>query len=176
MRYVLLTLTFSLFSGFSSPKQDATYDESVTWIKGKLEQFSYVKFNDYGRSRWELTTRYKYKLISSDECTFILDVDYSKTTQQNHSNNDVRTNTVVKFNLKDIKTVAYDVTTQGFIIKTYNDEKKIFINPDKSNTTVTNTYTIYVSDLGDLKGQPERFTKAFMHAVKLCGGGKEEKF
>lgn len=176
MKKKLSIVVFSLLLVSGLRAQEASYEESVAWLKGKLEKFTYSRYSDVGvRDRWKLTTRYSYKLLSSDNCTLILEESYSQVTAQGNANNDIHRKTVVKFNLADIKSIVYDGTGQFYLIKTYNSDKKIYLDPDK-NTRVTNEYKIYVSDLGEIKGQSERFTNAFMHATKTCGGGKEEKF
>ena len=152
------------------------YEETMDWIKGKMENFKLRDRSSLGVSnRWNYTDTYTYKVISWSDCEVTIEETDNYVTDQNTSRNDRVIKKIIKFNVGDLKSITYSTEGNGgFTIKTYNDAKKIQINPN-GNTTVVNTFTFRADELGELDGQPERFIKAWKHAMSLCGA-KEEKF
>ena len=73
------------------------------------------------------------------------------------------------FKLSELKSIEYNDNYDQFEIKTYNDKKVIV----KDGDHIQNELKIKVTDLGDIKGEPERFLKAWRHAMELCGAKKE---
>lgn len=175
-----LLIIFLLSTNTKVYSQDASYEETVEWMKGKLEKFTRSKYTNYGgvNNRWRFTDKYTYKVGSTDKCTFRIIESKRHTTNQTTARNDYTTTTVIEFSFSDIKSITYstdDYNDKGFLIKTYNDANKIVINPDGSNAKIVSKYWIQAKELGELNGQPERFIKAFKNAMSLCGA-RTEKF
>ena len=148
-----------------SYSQDASLSESLDWVKGKLEAFKYSRYGTVGINYWD---KYTYTM-SFTECELKITQKYSYVEDAPWSRNDYTRETVYVFSLSELKSIDYDANADAFIIKTYND-KKVIVADD---TRIENEFRIRVTDLGDLKGQPERFLKAFRHAMNLCGAKKE---
>ncbi len=172
----LMFLALLLISsvGFVKAQDDATIEETIDWMKGKLEGFSYSRYYDYGiLPKDKGTRRYKYKVINSGNCSMTIEEVYNNVTNANHTRNDYSTTTHYKVNFSEIKSIEYNDNNNRFLIKTYNDEPLIVVtNASGGNYRKTKELSIYAQNLGDLV---TRFPKAFRHAMELCGA-KEEKF
>lgn len=161
--------------------QDATFDETIEWMKGKLENFKRRDFSNLGgvSNRWRYNDYYTYKVLSWDNCSMKIEQTMKHVTTQTGTRNDYTRTNIFEFNFGDLKSIAFDITSsssnKGFLIKTLNDAKKIVKNPDGSSATILSEFWIQAEDLGDLEGEPERFTKAFKYAMGMCDA-KEEKF
>jgi hypothetical protein len=174
-KFIVLLLIF--IAGNSLKAQEATLQETLDWIKGKLESFKRSEKKDLGSGKWEFTNYYTYKVISTDGCSLLIEEARRKVTAQSTSRNDYTATTQYKINIGDIKSCTWidEPTKKGFVLKTYNDNKKIQINPKSSYPTLTNEFFIQADNLGEIHGQPDRFTKAFQHVMSLCEA-KQEKF
>lgn len=159
---VLVLLTFMTNVSYS---QDTPLKETLEWIKGKMEGFKYSWYGTTGINYWN---RYTYKMSFTD-CELKITQNYSYTEDAPWSRNDYTTESIYRFKLSDLKSIEYDDDSDSFIIKTYNDTKVITID----DTRITNEFSIRVTDLGELKGEPERFLKAWRHAMEKCGAKKE---
>lgn len=159
--------------------QSANFEETMEWIKGKMQYFKYSEYENLGgvNNRWRYTDYYTYKLVSASNCEVNIEETKRHVTSQNTARNDYTTTKVYSFNFSDIKEITYSQVSgnEGFHISVLNDAKKIKINPGSSYTTLTNELWIRVTDLGEISGQPERFISAFKNAMQLCGAS-EEKF
>jgi len=172
-KFILIVLVFATSLSITKA-QDASLEESIDWLKGKLEGFSYSRFFDYGiLPKDKGTKRYSYKLINSDKCSITIEQTLRSVTNANSTKDDYTTITHYKVNFSDVKSIEYSTSQTAFVIKSYNDEALIIsTNASGGNYTKIKELTIYAQSIGDLS---TRFPKAFKHAMDLCGA-KEEKF
>ncbi len=158
--------------------QDATYTESIEWIKGKLENFKFQDYTNIGvRNRWKYDDYYSYELVSYDDCKLTLIETHRHVTQQSTTANDYTHKRKITFYLRDLKSITHSSSydREGFTIKTLNNEKLIQVENHYGTTTVEDSFWIRADNLGEINGEPDRFIKAFKHAMSLCGA-QEEKF
>ena len=170
---ILAMITFAQVNA-----QNATYNETVQWVKGKLENFKFQDYSQVGiRNRWKSNDYYTYELVSYDDCKMTIIETHRHVTQQSTTANDYTHKSKITFYLRDLKSITHssNYDREGFIIKTLNDEKRIMVENHYGTTYAEDSFWIRADNLGEINGEPDRFIKAFKHAMSLCGA-QEEKF
>ena len=178
---LFLILTFT--TNYSQSNNTEEVKEALDWMQGKISGIKSSKYFDMGAMSKNYWKKYNYKIeYEASTCTVKIIETESYIEDRNSVKNDRETENTYEFNLSDISSIVNeDATLQGqkqFTINTYNGKKvihKISKGWYKQDTQVEELL-IYYTELGDLKDQPERFINAFSDAVKMCGGGKKEKY
>ena len=141
---------------------DITKEEAFEWMQGKIKSFTYSKFISGGLTYKGYTRKYVYTMeYEAGDCSIKIIEVYNYVKNNNNTRSDYKTTTTYEFKLSDIKSIevgtGYSYGTSSFEIKTYNDKNLIV----KDEKTIINSMKINYTDLGDIKGEPERFLKAF---------------
>ena len=161
---------------------DNDLEETLAWMQGKLTGISYYKYYSTGALSKNYYRESKYKLeYDTEKCEITIIEEDSYVEDRNSVRNDRVSNITYSFNLSDISTITIEEDNYNgnkFKVKTYNNKKAIHKVSEgwASQTIDLDEFSIKYTDLGDLKDHPERFVKAFSEAVKMCEGGKKEKY
>jgi len=157
-------------------------EDALAWLKGKISGIVYYKYYSTGALSKNFYRESKYKIeYDTDKCEMTIFEDDSYVEDRTSARNDRVSNITYSFNLSDISTIELDEDSyngKNFKIKTYNNNKAIHkVSAGWASQTINlDEFSIKFTNLGDLEDQPERFIKAFNDAVKMCGGGKKEKY
>lgn len=163
-------------------KNSNDLEETLAWMQGKMSGISYYKYYNTGALSKNYYRESKYKMeYNADKCKLIILEEDSYVEDRNSVRNDRVSTITYSFNLSDISIIKINEENyegKSYIIKSYNSKKAIHkVSAGWASQTIDlDDFTLKYSKLGDLKDQPERFVKAFNEAVKMCGGGKEEKY
>jgi len=178
---LLLILTFT--TNYAQSNNTGEVKEALDWMQGKMSGIKSDKYFDMGAMSKNYWKKYTYKIeYDVSTCSVKVIETESYIEDRNSAKNDRESENTYEFYLSDISSIeSEDASLHGqkqFRIKTYNT-KKVIHKTSKgwySQDTQIDELLIYYTELGDLKDQPERFVNAFSDAIKMCDGGKKEKY
>lgn len=167
--YIIICCSFLL--SFKTTLQDATIDETVSWLASKM---NFDDVNDYPIARYNLTFDKVKKELKYD--IIFLNADRSP-----------RQFVVMQIPVKDINPKSIKIlgdSNMGWIQITTNDKKRTIRSSyrwakDAPNTTIHSNeaeiqFRFPKQQLEENENILERVKKALQYLIKLCGGNGEK--